>query len=278
MEDRSPAAAILAVTRGRGSTAGKRFWPLRDAAEVEQLLCEELGLLAQEEWERAAADLEAWKQRGIDALTIADERYPESLRRHVKAPPLLFVRGDGTLLSTPSVAVIGTRQPSERGLRAARAISGRLVADGFTVISGLASGIDTAAHEATLAAGGRTVAVIGTGLDHVYPRSNAALQARIAQEGCVISQFWPDAPPTRRSFPMRNGVMAALAGASVIVEAGERSGTRIAARFSLAAGRRVLLLRTLLEQEWARELADQPGVEIVGSPTELSAAVAAVVA
>jgi DNA processing protein len=141
-----------------------------------------------------------------------------------------------------------------------------LVATGQTVISGLAAGIDTAAHTAALAAGGRSVAVLGTGLHHAYPAENAALQARLQ---VLVSQFWPEQGPQRENFPRRNAVMAGISSATVIVEAGERSGSRIQARHALAQGRPLVLMAPLLAQEWARSLASQPGVRIIAAADEL---------
>jgi DNA processing protein len=142
------------------------------------------------------------------------------------------------------------------------------------VISGLAAGIDTAAHTATLARGGRTVAVIGTGLARSYPPQNEALQRRIASECAVVSQFWPDAPPSRRSFPMRNAVMSGITLATVVVEASETSGARMQARLARAQGRPVFLLASLVErQQWAREYAAQPGTHVVRSPEEITTVV-----
>jgi DNA processing protein len=136
--------------------------------------------------------------------------------------------------------------------------------------SGLAAGIDTAAHTAGLAAGGRTVAVIGTGLGRCYPPENAALQRRIADGCAVVSRFWPDAGPTRRSFPMRNVLMSGLARATIVVEAAATSGARVQAQRALAHGRPVFLLRRLLEQPWARELAGGSGVHVVSEPGQIT--------
>jgi DNA processing protein len=139
------------------------------------------------------------------------------------------------------------------------------------VTSGLAAGIDTAAHTAALDANMRTVAVIGTGLDHAYPTQNAALQRTIAARGAVVSQFWPDAPPERRNFPMRNAVMSGLSLATVVVEALHRSGARIQARIALAHGRPVFLSRRLTdEQPWAREFAQRPGTHVFDDPGEIT--------
>ena len=167
--------------------------------------------------------------------------------------------------------MIGTRRPSPAGLERASAVAEHLVGCGFTVASGLAAGIDAAAHTAALARGGRTIAVIGTGLRRSYPPQNAALQRRIANEGAVISQFWPDAPPTRTSFPQRNAVMSGIALATIVIEASHTSGARTQARHALAHGRPVLLMDSLLEQHWARELAARPGTWVIRSPEEVPA-------
>jgi DNA processing protein len=138
-------------------------------------------------------------------------------------------------------------------------------------VSGLAAGIDTAAHQAALERGGRTIAVIGSGLDHAYPRENTGLQRQLARDGAVISQFWPESRPSRRTFPLRNALMAGLTTASVIVEANAMSGTRILARAAVSLRRVVVLLDTLLEQPWAQELAGQPGVQVAESAAEATA-------
>jgi DNA processing protein len=137
------------------------------------------------------------------------------------------------------------------------------------VASGLAAGIDAAAHTATLEAGGRTLAVIGTGVDRVYPAGHARLQRTIAERGAVISCFWPDQAPTRQSFPLRNGVMSGLTQATVIVEASATSGTRAQARRALAHGRPVCLASKLLAQPWARELAERPNVHVADTANEI---------
>jgi DNA processing protein len=182
---------------------------------------------------------------------------------------LLFVRGRLALCDARSIAVIGSRRASPAGLNRARIISERLLDARYTVVAGLAAGIDTAAHLAALDRDRRTVAVVGTGLDRVYPAQNAALQRRIAESGAVVSQFWPETGPLRQNFPLRNAVMSGLSLATVIVEATHTSGARIQARAALSHGRPVLLTRPLLNQQWARELADRPGVFVIRSLTEL---------
>lgn len=215
-------------------------------------------------------EIEAWERDGLRLLTLLDPGYPENLRSVHDRPPFVFVAGQLQARDARGVAVVGTRGASDRGLRNARAIAEHLVDADYTVVSGLAAGIDAAAHTAALAHGGRTVAVIGTGLRRAYPAQNADLQRRIAAECAVISQFWPDAPPTRRSFPMRNAVMSGFALATVVVEASHTSGARMQARLALEHGRPVFLLESLLEHEWARDYAERPGTHVVTSPEQIT--------
>lgn len=261
-------AAVIALLR-----SGHRSWHWYAAAlqrgdSPRALLDEEHGLLAETRLGEALIELDAWERRNIRVLSASDPRYPLNLTEAALRPPLLFVAGDLRPADQRAVAVIGTRAPSVQGKHTARAVAQRLVEGGFTVISGMAAGIDTVAHEAALDGGGRTVAVVGTGLDHCYPRQNSALQRRILLGGAVVSQFWPETRPNRGNFPLRNALMAGLAAASVIVEAGAMSGTRIEARAALGMRRIVVLLDSLLDQQWARELSEQPGVRVVHSPAQ----------
>jgi DNA processing protein len=234
------------------------------------VLEEEVGLLASQEAAAAAADLERWSDQGIRVLSVLDPDYPDNLRAAHDRPPLVFLAGHLNEADSRAVAVIGSRRATPTGVGRARAISQQLVSHGYTVTSGLAVGIDSGAHLAALEAGGRTIAVIGTGLLECYPPQNAVLQRRIAAECAVISQFWPDAPPTRKSFPMRNAVMSGMSLATVVVEATPTSGARTQARLALAQGRPVLLVDSLLQQEWARQLAGRPGTHVVRSPADVT--------
>jgi DNA processing protein len=218
---------------------------------------------------RAASDLERWEHAGIRMVSVLDVEYPANLRMIHQHPPVLFMRGTADQRDATSVAIVGTRQPTPRGLGQARQLATGLAARGIPVVSGLASGIDTAAHTATLAAGARTVAVIGTGIDRTYPPPNAALQEEIAAKGLLISQFLPGSPSTKASFPMRNAVMSGYTLATVVVEAAERSGSRSQARLALQHGRHVFLMRTLLEHAWARNYAHRPGVTIVDTADDV---------
>lgn len=218
--------------------------------------------------EVALADLLVWKREGMRLLTVVDDDYPLNLRLVREQPPFLFARGR-VLDDVLSVAVVGTRHPSDAGIRHATEIARGLAERGVTVASGLAQGIDTAAHTAALAVGGRTVAVIGTGLRRVYPPQNGALQQRIAEEGLVLSQFWPDAPPTKHSFPMRNAIMSGYCLATVVIEALEKSGARMQARLALEHGRHVFLMRSLLEHEWARRYASLPNTTVIDNAQQV---------
>ena len=174
--------------------------------------------------------------------------YPPQLRDAAHPVALLYYQGWWDLASSPSVAVVGTRRPSPEGLARARRLVRALVADGYTVVSGLAAGIDRMAHEAAMAAGGRTIAVLGTPLSHAYPKENRALQRQLAARFLVLSQVplrryeAQDYRRNRGFFPARNVTMSALTEATVVVEAGDTSGTLIQARAALAQGRRLFLL------------------------------------
>lgn len=273
MEAGEETEAVVALLR-----SGRRPWAsysnaLARGESATALLEDELGLLAADARERASAEVAGWRRRSVYPLSPVDRSYPPLLRALADRPPVVFARGRLALLREASVAVVGTRQATERGRRLTTAVVGRLLEAGLTVVSGLARGIDTAAHEAALRGGGGTIAVVGTGLDHCYPPENRHLQRRIAAQGAILSQFWPEAPPRRQSFPMRNAVMAGVTVATVIIEASPTSGTRIQARMSLACGRKVLLAEALLQQPWARELAARPGVVTFGAADEVDALV-----
>jgi DNA processing protein len=221
----------------------------------------------------AAADLARWDAQGMRLVTVLDPDYPPNLKAVHDRPPILFIAGRTTPSDAKAVAVVGARKATTAGIEQATQIAQHLTRTGYTVVSGLAAGIDTAAHTAALKNGGRTLAVIGTGLTRVYPPQNHALQKKIADECAVISQFWPDAPPTKRSFPMRNATMSGIALATVVVEASETSGARTQARLALAHGRPVFLTETLVEsQPWARQAAERPGTHVIKHPTELTEA------
>jgi DNA processing protein len=212
--------------------------------------------------EAATADIADWDRRGWTFTTILDQAYPARLREIHQAPPVLFSRGQ-LVADDPAVSVVGSRQASERGLALAAGLARELVDRDVTVVAGLARGIDTAAHRAALDRGGRTVAVIGTGISRVYPPENDQLHEEIAARGLLLSQFWPDAPPQRHTFLMRNATMSGYGLATVVVEAGEQSGARVQARLAVEHGRPVILTDLVVgRNNWARALVGRPGVQV----------------
>lgn len=206
---------------------------------------------------RAASDIETWETGGITALPWFDARYPTRLRKTRTFPLILFTRGK-IVPDDLGVCVIGSRNASTQDLEAARLITRRLAAERLTVVSGLARGVDRAAHREALAVRGRTVAVIGNGVDYYYPPENVRLQETIEARGLVVSQFWPGAKPSRGSFPARNITMNGYGAGNIIVCASEGSGTRHQARAAMVEGRPVVLMRPVYETtSWGRELADR---------------------
>jgi DNA processing protein len=185
-----------------------------------------------------SAELRLLDREGIEFAELGGAGYPELLSRIHRPPPGIFLEGTppGSGLA---VAVVGARRASERSLTVARALGRSLAARGVTVVSGLARGVDAAAHSGALASGGPTVAVLGSGLRRIYPPEHAGLARAVRDAGCVISEFPPDVAPRPSLFPRRNRVIAGLSAAVVVVEAGERSGSLITAAFGLDEGREV---------------------------------------
>ena len=226
----------------------------------------------------AAQEITAWAEQGWTLVTVLDRDYPTRLRGIHQAPPVLFACG-ALIPDEPAVSVVGSRKASERGLSIAAAVARELVARRITVISGLARGIDTAAHRATLAAGGRTVAVIGTGINQIYPPENRDLQEEIASRGLLLSQFWPNTPPQKHHFPMRNATISGYGLATVVVEAGEHSGARGQARIAVEHGRPVILTHAVVSQnKWAQEFVGRPGVHVASNLVQVLEAVDGIIA
>lgn len=179
---------------------------------------------------------------GVQTLSLADEDYPPLLRLIPDPPPLLHVRGDPALLSFPQVAIVGSRKASPAGVRSAKTIAGQLVASGFAICSGMALGIDAAGHRGALAAGGRSIAVVATGIDRDYPRRHRGLAMELERSGCVVSEFPPGTPPLRYNFPRRNRIISGLSLGVVVIEAAFPSGSLITAGSALEQGREVFAL------------------------------------
>jgi len=185
------------------------------------------------------SDLKWIESSGATLLPITSEKFPPQLRALRDAPAALYVLGNVDALSQPQVAIVGSRVPTAAGRKFAVQIAAELSGYGLAITSGLARGIDTAAHEAALSAGGRTLAVLGTGPDLCYPADNLALLQRILGNGAVVSEFAPGTPPCRQNFPRRNRIISGLARGTVVVEAATDSGSLITARRALEQGREV---------------------------------------
>lgn len=185
-------------------------------------------------------ELEICRKEGIQLLTCFDTDYPESLKNIPLAPPLLYVRGNFEALNQPAVAVVGSRQASLYGLQQARKFGEKLAESNFAVVSGLAKGIDQAAHEGCLRVNqGMTVAVLGCGLDRIYPRGSEKLYQRICERGAVISEYPLATPPLAYHFPRRNRIISGLSLGVLVVEAHIRSGSLITAYTALEQGKEV---------------------------------------
>jgi len=216
----------------------------------------------------AAEQIRRWAERGWRLTTILDEDYPARLREIHQAPPFLFSRG-ALIPNDPAVSVVGSRKASDHGLAMAAGVTHELVSRRVTVVAGLAQGIDAAVHRTALADGGRTVGVIATGISRVYPAENAGLHEEIASRGLLLSQFWPEAPPQKHNFLMRNATMSGYGLATIVVEAGEKSGARVQARLGVEHGRPVILTDLVVDRNrWAQALTGQPGVHVASSSRE----------
>lgn len=192
---------------------------------------------------RAAEELErclAWlSSPGNGIVPFNSEEYPDLLTEIPDPPLILFCRGRAEILGLPAIAIVGSRNPTVDGRRTAKRFASELCRAGFAVTSGLAFGIDAESHEGALSAGGKTVAVLGTGIDQCYPAVNRPLFDRVAQEGVLVSEFIPGIPPTPANFPRRNRIISGLSIGVLVVEAGMKSGSMITARLALEQGREV---------------------------------------
>ena len=189
--------------------------------------------------ERVDAALRWLDDSGNGLITLADSTYPKLLLEITDPPPILYVKGDPALLDRASLAVVGSRNATQQGIANAEAFSRELSEGGFTIVSGLALGIDAAAHAGGLAAASSSIAVVGTGLDIVYPARNRDLAHQLAAKGALMSEFALGTPPLASNFPRRNRLISGLSRGCLIVEAALRSGSLITARYALEQGREV---------------------------------------
>ncbi|WP_424822159.1 DNA-processing protein DprA [Salinisphaera sp.] len=262
MTDRS-AWLRLATTPGIGATlAGRlieRFGSVEAALAGSESGWREAGLRAParqalaEPPGESMTKAETWlAEAGHHFLTLDHPAYPTALAELEPPPPWLYALGDLDLLDYPAIAIVGSRNPSHSGREAAHEFGRALATAGLVVVSGLARGIDAAAHEGALAADGHTIAITGTGLDRVYPAANKALAERIAERGLLLSEFGLGTQPARGNFPRRNRVIAGLCTATLVVEAARASGSLITARMASAANREVFALPGSIHNPLAR--------------------------
>lgn len=212
---------------------------------------------------------------GASVVPCWSSDYPTNLSMIHDRPPVLFVRGTILDGDRRAVAVVGTRTATPRGIQMAADLSGELATRDVTVVSGLAKGIDTAAHAAAINAGGRTVAVFGTPVDRVYPAANRGLARTITRHGACVSQFLPSTATGPWSFPVRNVTTSGLAVGTIVVEAGETSGAKLQAEAAIAHGKRVFLVDELVTaQPWARAMATtEPTVTVAADVDEIIAGI-----
>lgn len=183
-------------------------------------------------WERI-------QKQNIQVLTWKDSDYPKRLLNIDNAPPVLYIRGEIKSMDEWAVAIVGTRRITPYGRQVTERIAGKLANSGITIVSGLALGVDTVAHRSTLDAGGRTLAVLGSGVDRIYPSQNRALAEMVIANGALVSDYAPGTPPEASNFPPRNRIISGLSMATVVVEAGGKSGALITANFALEQGNEV---------------------------------------
>jgi DNA processing protein len=243
---------LLRVLDGRGSAEDHEAVPALESGETPlqwACRCSALADLARagaadlaRVTAQAREQLDRAARLGICAVALGDPAYPDLLTRIGDPPPVLWLRGPVDACSAPTIAVVGSRAATPYGLAMARRIATDLSAAGAVVISGLARGIDAAAHDAVIAANGRTVGVLGCGADRIYPPEHADLARRMQTTGAVVSEFPPGVPPLPHHFPLRNRIISGLSLGVVVVEAAEKSGALITASAAAEQGREVMVV------------------------------------
>lgn len=216
------------------------------------------------------SDIEQVLEKGFKVITLGDDTYPALLRQIPDPPPVLYVYGRLEEAACP-IAVVGSRNASAYGRSATRRLCAALAGRGATVVSGMARGIDTAAHKGALSGGGCTIAVLGSGLNRVYPAENEKLFHQIAENGCVITEFPMDAAPEARHFPMRNRIISGMTMGTVVVEAARRSGSLITARLAAEQNREVFAVPGSIHSATARGTHDliKQGAKLVENADDI---------
>jgi DNA processing protein len=197
-------------------------------------------IVSKRDWNKQADLFAATIPSDSDVTILSAQEYPSRLKNISNPPSYFYYKGDLSIFERPTLAVVGSRRPTDYGLRLASRLVGELAAAGVTIVSGLAYGIDGAAHQAALEAGGITAAVFGCGLDTIYPSGHQGLAERIAKSGCLISEFARGTKPEPFNFPVRNRIVAGLSDGVLVIEAGQKSGALLTATIALDQGRDVL--------------------------------------
>lgn len=268
--DRGGPSIPATVAEVLGSDDIQDVWATRHPADL-------FGDQQRGQLEAAGVQLREWSRLGLRYVSILSSEYPQRLRTVHDAPPFLFYRGELELARSGGMSVVGSRSATEQGLARAGEVAKYLVSQDVPVISGLARGIDTAAHEATLEAGGAPIGVIATGIAAAYtPATSRALHEAVASAGVLVSQFMPDAHAMKHRFLQRNATMSGMGLATIVIEAGENSGARAQARLAMQHGRPVILTDVVAKSTaWGRALGDgsRPNVYVVSSLGEATAAI-----
>ncbi len=214
-----------------------------------------------------------WQEKSSEhtILPLTDPRYPKLLSEISASPPVLFVKGDALCLSEPQVAIVGSRNASLEGLDCAKEFARSIVQHNYVVTSGLALGVDGYAHHGAIEAKGKTIAVLGSGLEKIYPAKHRALAQRVSENGALVSEFRPDAPPRADNFPRRNRIISGLSTGVLVVEAAERSGSLITARYANEQGREVFALPGSIQNPTAQGSNGliKSGATLVSSPDDI---------
>jgi DNA processing protein len=216
-------------------------------------------------FEQAIKEADQARQQGASLITLRDEAFPAPLREIFDPPLMLYYRGDLTLLQQPALAIVGSRRPTAYGRAMTQRLANDLAARGLTIVSGMARGIDSAAHQGALEAGGKTVAVLGSGIDVVYPAENKKLYEQIAAKGLLLSEFPLGAFPAPQNFPIRNRIISGLALGVLVVEAAQYSGSLITARLAMEQNREVFAVPGSItnKNSWGPHILIKQGAKLV---------------
>ncbi len=223
------------------------------------------------QWDRIENEINSVKKSNARLITIADGSYPEGLKHIPDAPLVLYVRGEIKDEDKYAIAIVGSRRSTDYGYRTAEKLSCKIAAYGLTVVSGMARGIDTAAHRGALKSGGRTIAVLGSGIDVPYPPENKKIMSLIASSGAVISEFPPGTPPNRENFPKRNRIISAMALGVTVIEATVDSGSLITVGYALEQGKDVFAVPGNITSKTSRGTNEliKNGAKLVESAEEI---------